>query len=114
MTKPKQELITISEPLPGSKLRRQWTAIVGGVEFVADSEAEACEKAFNFVMNDPVISNWFKVRLAAEVAYLQAELREWSCRYAELAKRTNILEHRMGQISMILRDDIEGKPIRDF
>lgn len=34
--------------------------------------------------------------------------------YTELARRANVLEHRMGAISLVLRDDIEGKPIRDF
>lgn len=34
--------------------------------------------------------------------------------FEQVAKRANVLEHRIGQISMILRDDIEDKPIKDF
>jgi hypothetical protein len=48
MSEPKQELITILPPIPGSKLRRKWTAIIGGIEFVADGEGKVREEAFNF------------------------------------------------------------------
>lgn len=82
---PKSNIVTIFEPITHSKLRRNWTAVVGGIEFSGASR-EAVEvqvstalKADPFVKKvfqpelNPVERPQFGSRLTEATAHLDAE-----------------------------------------
>jgi hypothetical protein len=58
MSESSEKLITILEPIPGSKLPRYWTAIVGSVEFVGETEDEVREEALQYIRRDPLVADW--------------------------------------------------------